>query len=120
MAVSNPATPSAVTENYVRITSLYSGDCIPLNVFVQVSYSNANLEGGGVGLGCGGALAPPDQPVAKGTTGSLTFKLGHGRVGSGHTVTASLKSWGVVVSSDSVSPISVGNPCSVSVNVQER
>jgi hypothetical protein len=120
MADVKVAPASAVTENYVRITSLYAGDCIPLNAFVQISYSNANLEGGGVGLGCGGAMAPPDQPVAKGTSGSLTFKLGHGRVASGHTVTASLKDWGVVVSSDSVGSISIGNPCSVSITVQDR
>jgi hypothetical protein len=120
MADAAPATPSAVTENYVRITSLYAGDCIPLNVFVQVSYSNGNLEGGGVGLACGGAVAPPDQPVAKGTSGSLTFKLGHGRVASGHTVTAALKNWGVPVINDSVGSISIGNPCSVSITVQDR
>src|SRR3954447_12465638 len=104
---------SAVSENWVQITSVFAGDCIPLNAFVTVSYSNANLAAGSVGVGCPGAAAPPDQPAPVGTTNSLTFRLAHRATGSLHTITASLKNAGARVTGDSVGSVSIGNPCSV-------
>jgi hypothetical protein len=98
--------------NWVRITNVYPGDCIPLIAGIQVDYSNESVEEGKVGLGCGGAQAPPDQNVGKGTTGTLTFKLEHPATGAGHTLSAALKGKGVQVP-DSVSPVNVGNPCPI-------
>jgi hypothetical protein len=110
--IKDPAA-SAVSENWVQITSVYAGDCIPLSAVITVSYSNANLAAGTVGLGCQGALAPPDQPAPIGTTGSMSFRVSHRSVAAGHAITATLKNAGAAVTSDSVSPVSIGNPCSI-------
>ena len=120
MSDSKPAAPSAVAENWVHVASVFPGDCIPLNAFISVTYSNANLAGGAVGLECGGAPAPPDQPVAAGTAGPLTFRLAHRATGSGHTITAVLKNGGVRVTAEPVSPVSIGNPCAIIITGLEE
>jgi hypothetical protein len=104
--------PIPVPLNWVKITNVAPGECIPLEFSATVDYSDVNVNPAAVGLGCAGA-APPDQGVGLGS-GTLTFLLTHGGAAAGHTLTAALKAaGGVAVVSDTVSPVGIGNPCPI-------
>jgi hypothetical protein len=107
--------PIPVPTNWVKITNVAPGECIPLEFSATVDYSDVSVNPAAVGLACAGA-APPDQGVGLGSD-TLTFHLIHGGAAAGHSLTAALKTAaGVAVVSDTVSPVGVGNPCPITIN----
>jgi hypothetical protein len=110
--------PGIPPENRVWFTNVSPGQCIPLGFTVQVTYTNANLANGTVGVSCGGATASADQSAPVGT-GSLSFALNHAAAVNGHTITASLKNNNVHVTGGSAGPVNIANPCPIVVGVGE-
>jgi hypothetical protein len=105
--------------NTAFITNVASGECIPFNFDVEVSYTNAATTPAGVvrtvSLDCGAAAPIADQS-APGSNGIRTFGVSHTASGTNHTISTDLKHDGVRVGGDSVSPVEISNNCPVSVD----
>jgi hypothetical protein len=114
------AAPSAVPQNWVHISNVSPGDCIPRDFEVTVSYSNVNLPDATVGINCPGSPTPPPVMVPPGPPDSKPFSLTHMVAASGHTISAALRSGGVFVTGHTVSPVGIGNPCPLKISGLER